>query len=125
MSDEVTEGELCDKMFSASGRTAQPTVLLDTTVKTIISGRRSSQLVKKLARSVGLPTLSTSYGDTGHELTAWNGLSKREKEWLVHVQPPGDIIAHVVKDIAAHYNMSTATVFYDSTFGTFLLLLFY
>lgn len=115
MSDEVTEGDLCNKLIGTKGPKA--TVLLDTTVKPSISGLRSGQLVKKFARSVGLPTVTTTYGDNGHEVLAWDGLTKREKEWLVHVQPPGDTISSMVKDIAGHFNMSTAVVFYDKTFG--------
>ena len=99
----------------------QPNILIDTTLKHSMTGRRAANLVKQFARSVGLPTVSTSYGMGADVEPAWMALSKREREWLVHVQPPGDVFAHAVPDIVRQFNLTTAAIIYDNTFGDFSL----
>lgn len=127
ISDETSERRLCqqilpagptnDKKALAASSLAGPTLLLDTTVKPSVTGVRSSQLVKTFVRKAGIPTISTGYSIGSEEETAWRDLTKREREWLIHVQPPGDIMPTMIADLCEHFNLTTAVIFYDKTFG--------
>lgn len=112
MTEKITEVSLC-KLINENG--SQPMLMLDTSL--VPSGGTSkSSLVKRVARSLGLPTISTTYS-IGTEIREWKDLQDYEEEILINVVPPGDIIPHSVRDITVHFNISQAVVFYDDSFG--------
>jgi len=78
-------------------------------------GSESSETVKAFASSMWLPTLSTSYGQDG-DIAQWKSLNESKKNFLLHVNPPADILAQVVRSIATTWNMTTAAILYDNSF---------
>ncbi|KAG1654620.1 Ionotropic receptor 25a [Nymphon striatum] len=87
-----------------------PVVVLDTTT----DGPQSS-MVKKVTRQLKIPTLTTSYGHLG-DIIEWKDLSPTEKEYLVQIMPPTDIIGQIVHDVGASQNLTTAGILYDDGF---------
>lgn len=111
--DEKTEDDVCTALISLG---PPVDLMIDATILPSASGRRTSAVVKNFARGYGMPTISTTYS-LGYVDPEWKDISESEREWLLHIQPPGDIIPAVVKSVAVEYSMNTAGIFYDSTFG--------
>lgn len=107
---------VCDQ-FSAlfSANVLSPVVVLDTT-----TNEPQSSIVKRVARKLKIPTLSASYGYKG-DIVEWNNLTMEEKEFLVQVMPPGDIIGQMIHDIGASQNLTNAGILYDDSFREFAL----
>ncbi|CAG2123118.1 unnamed protein product, partial [Medioppia subpectinata] len=62
-----------------------------------------------------IPTISTTY-QLGSGILNWRNLDDNEKQYLIHVNQPGDTIPIMVKDLTAHHNYKTVIVYYDESF---------
>ncbi|GIX98994.1 ionotropic receptor 25a [Caerostris darwini] len=107
--DGLTETVVCETIVKE-----RPTVLLDTTRRPRSVGNRAGTLVKKVARKMGIPTVSATYGKP-KGIMEWEDLSSIEKQYLVQIPPPGYIITQAVRDIASALNMTTTGVLFDET----------
>ena len=105
--------KVCEKLVSP-----KPTVLIDTTRKPIEKENRAGPLVKKIARKMGIPTISATYGNM-NGILKWEKLTEKEKQYLVQIPPPGYIITQVIRDIASHQTMSTTGVLFDESIGKY------
>ncbi|KFM61477.1 hypothetical protein X975_00914, partial [Stegodyphus mimosarum] len=97
--DGLTESEVCERIT-----TPNPAILIDTTRRPRAIGNRAGPLVKKVARKMGIPTVSATYGKM-KGIAEWENMSETEKQYLIQISPPGYIITQVVRDIATHQNM--------------------
>ncbi|GFT68838.1 ionotropic receptor 25a, partial [Nephila pilipes] len=97
----------------------KPTILIDTTRRPRAIGNRAGTLVKKVARKMGIPTVSATYGKM-EGIMEWENLSDMEKQYLVQIAPPGYIITQAVRDVASHQNMTTTGVLFDESIGKHL-----
>ncbi|XP_064468502.1 ionotropic receptor 25a-like [Ornithodoros turicata] len=112
LTEEATVMSLCSQVFA----TSPPTVLLDAVREPGSTISRLSTVVREMARKMGIPTLSLTYGwHNDYELSGWNGLRLHEKEYLVHVTPPGDMYTQVIRDLCVHMDLNTAGILYDET----------
>lgn len=104
----TTEEQLCNSLLN-SGPT--PSIVIDTTNKETIEG----EVVKHFVRHYGIPSVTTSTGLYDKE-RSWIELGNLEKEWLLQINNPTDIISSLVDDIITEYGVSNAVLFYDSSF---------
>lgn len=65
---------------------------------------------------MAIPTVSGTYGKK-EGIMEWENLDDTEKQYLVQIAPPGYTITQVVRDIAAHQNMTTTGVLFDESIG--------
>ena len=79
-----------------------------------------SDVVKTMTWTLGLPTLSSSYGETG-EIREWRDLSPQQQNYLIQIRPPGDVITGVIRELITRQNITNAAILYDKTFGNFYL----
>jgi hypothetical protein len=77
-----------------------------------------SPILKNMAREMGIPTISTTY-QLGSGIVNWRNLDDIEKQILIHINQPGDIIPQMAKDIAVHYSYRTVVILYDQSFREF------
>lgn len=88
-----------------------PHVVLDTTITSI-----ASETVKSLTAALALPTVSTSYGQEG-DIRQWRDLDENQRNYLLQVMPPTDIIPEVIRSIVEYMNITNAAILYDESFG--------
>lgn len=88
-----------------------PHVILDTT----ITGT-TSETVKSFASSIGLPTVSASYGQEGN-IRQWRNLDEKKRKYLLQIMPPVDVIPEVLRSIIKFMNISNAAILHDESFG--------
>ncbi|KAH6941510.1 hypothetical protein HPB50_019167 [Hyalomma asiaticum] len=59
-----------------------------------------STTVRDTARRMGLPTLSLTYSVyNDYTLSGWDHLTLLEREYLIHVTPPGESYTQVIRDL--------------------------
>lgn len=88
----------------------KPHVIFDTT-KTGVS----SETVKSLSAALGIPTISSSYGQDG-DLRQWRELPEKKKAYLLQVNPPADLLTEIVRSIVIYMNITNAAILYDESF---------
>lgn len=91
---------------------AYPHLVLDTTMTGI-----ASETVKSFTAALGLPTISASFGQEG-DLRQWRNINENEKEYLIQVCPPADIIPEIIRAIILNQNITNAAILFDNSFGT-------
>ena len=111
-----------------------PDLVLDLTKNGI-----SSEAVKLLSLSLGLPTVSAAFGEEGDIRFAvifltnvrnctrmlffgrqWIDLTDEQQKYLIQVRPPGDLFPDILRDLAIANNITNAAILYDTSFGVFL-----
>lgn len=102
---------MCERIIAPN-----PTILIDTVRRPSAKGNRVGPLVKKIARKMGVPTVSAAYGKM-KGIMEWETLNEAEKQYLVQITPPGNIITQVIRDIASHQKMTTTGVLFDESIG--------
>lgn len=90
---------------------AYPHIVLDTTMTGL-----GSETVKSFTGALGLPTISASFGQEG-DLRQWRNIDDVEKQYLIQISPPADIIPEIVRTIVLNQNISNAAILFDNTFG--------
>jgi ionotropic glutamate receptor len=106
--EEVTAEFLCEKLMVHG---PLPTVVIDTTEKGSIEGTRVKEFLKKF----GVPTLSLSTGMINNE-RSWSVIREQEKEWLLQINPPVDVISTLASDLVLEYGLKNIALLYDSSF---------
>lgn len=109
--------QVCSVYSEAVKDNQPPHLVLDTTKKMVIS-----ELVKAFTSALGLPTISTSFGQNG-DSQKWRDLNEQKQKYLLQVLPPLDTIPDIVRTIVIHMNISNAAVLFDEAFGKSLIAL--
>ena len=76
----------------------------------------SSEMVKSLTLSLGLPTVTSSTGEA-EDISEWSALTAEQQKYLVQVRSPSDMLPNIINDLTALTNITNAAVFYDESFG--------
>jgi ionotropic glutamate receptor len=103
--------QLCSKLTSMIDANNPPDIILDSTRAGVMS-----DVVKTMSWTLGLPTLSTSYGEEG-DIREWRDLTPAQKNYLVQIRPPGDVITDVIREVISRMNITNAAILYDNSFG--------
>ncbi|XP_077522313.1 ionotropic receptor 25a [Amblyomma americanum] len=110
--DEATVADVCSAIFADP----RPDVLIDAVRTPGSTVDKLSTAVRDTARRMGLPTLSLTYGvHNDYTLSGWDRLTALEREYLVHITPPGDIYTQVIRDLCKEMDLNTAGIIYDSS----------
>lgn len=88
-----------------------PHVVLDTTMTGL-----ASETVKSFTLALGLPTISASFGQEG-DLRQWRNIDESEKDYLIQIMPPADVIPELVRTIVLNQNITNAAILFDDSFG--------
>lgn len=88
-----------------------PHLVLDTTMTGM-----ASETVKSFAAALALPTISSSFGQDG-DLRQWRNIDDEQKEYLIQIMPPADLIPEVIRTIVLYQNISNAAILFDNSFG--------
>jgi len=106
----VTVEKVCAELDSMLDAGTPPDLVLDLTKIGI-----SSEVVKSLSLTLGLPTVASALGEKG-DIREWKDLTDEQKKYLIQVRPPGDLLPNVIRDLALASNITNAGILYDSTF---------
>ncbi|KAK9884539.1 hypothetical protein WA026_007380 [Henosepilachna vigintioctopunctata] len=101
---------LCRTYASMLETSTPPHLVLDTTLTGL-----SSETVKSFTASLGLPTITASFGQE-RDLIKWRNIDDDEKKYMIQINPPNDIIPQVIKHIVKKQNITNAAVIFDSSF---------
>nr|AHN49641.1 ionotropic glutamate receptor 25a [Caligus rogercresseyi] len=107
---ENSTNAVCSKLRTMLDAGTPPDMILDTT-----SAGALSEVVKSLSLSLGIPTLSTSYGDM-QDVREWRNLTMNQEKYLIRVRPPGDILPNIIRSIITTDNITNAAVLFDDSF---------
>ncbi|KAH9363106.1 hypothetical protein HPB48_014112 [Haemaphysalis longicornis] len=119
--DEATESDVCNSMF---GGDPKPDVLIDAVRTPGSTEEKLSTMVRRTARQMGLPTVSLTYGvHNDYTLSGWDQLSPLERDFLVHITPPGDLYTQVIRDLCKNMDLATAGIIYDNSVSEWRALL--
>lgn len=75
-----------------------------------------SEIAKSFTSALGLPTVSSGFGQKD-DIYQWRNMNKEKQKFLLQVMPPSDIIPEVIRPIVINTNMSNAAILFDRTFG--------
>lgn len=101
---------ICAKYGESIQKKQPPHVIFDTTKSGV-----ASETVKSFSNSLGLPTITASYGQEG-DLRQWRNIDDKKSKYLLQVMPPADIIPEVIRSIVKYMNITNAAILYDDTF---------
>ena len=73
---------------------------------------------------VGLPTLSTSFGEEG-EIREWRDLSPEQENYLIQIRPPADMATGVIRQLISRQNITNAAILFDKNFGKHMMYHFF
>lgn len=88
-----------------------PHLVLDTTMTGL-----GSETVKSFTAALGLPTVSASFGQEG-DLRQWRNIDDMEKQYLIQICPPADIIPEIIRTIVLNQNITNAAIMFDNSFS--------
>lgn len=88
-----------------------PHVVLDMTMTGM-----ASETVKSFTAALGLPTISASFGQDG-DLRLWRNINAEQKNYLVQVMPPADVIPEIIRTIVEKQKIANAAILFDDSFG--------
>ena len=89
-----------------------PDLVLDFTL-----GGTTSEVMKFLSLSLGLPTVTSTMGEE-EDITEWNSLTESQEKYLIQVRSPSDLFQYIVRDLAELTNITNAVILFDDSFGT-------
>ncbi|KAL6266796.1 hypothetical protein P5V15_003627 [Pogonomyrmex californicus] len=103
---------ICNAWSSAisKGGTTVPDLVLDVTRINLGAEASSS-----FTAAVGVPTLSAQYGQEG-DIRSWRDLDLDQKNYLIQIMPPSDLVPEAIRQIASQMNITNAGILYDKNF---------
>lgn len=104
---------VCEKIIAPN-----PTILIDTVRRPQSEDNRVGVFVKKVARRMGVPTVSANFGKYT-AIEGWEDLDEVERTYLIQIPPPGSLITQVVRDIAVLQTMTTTGVLLDQNLSKY------
>lgn len=66
-------------------------------------------------KALALPVVSAAYGQES-DLRQWWNIKEQEKNYLLQVMPPLDMIPEVIRSIVLRMNITNAAILYDDLF---------
>lgn len=102
--------QVCGKLETMIDANTPPDLILDTSRAGVLS-----EVVKSLSLTLGIPTVSMSYGEDG-DLREWRGLTSQQANYLVQIRPPGDVITSVIRQLVSRQNITNAAILFDDSF---------
>lgn len=106
----ITPFPVCTTYDNMLATSKTPHLVLDTTMTGL-----ASETVKSFTASLALPTISGSFGQEG-DLRQWRNIDDNEKEYLIQISPPADIIPEIVRTLVLNQNISNAAILFDDNF---------
>ncbi|XP_071447959.1 ionotropic receptor 25a [Hetaerina americana] len=100
---------LCKEYNESLLEEKPPHVVIDTTMTGI-----TSETVKYFTSALGLPTVSSSYGQQS-DIRQWQNLGSEKQKYLIQIMPPGDLIPEVVRSLVLEQNITSAAILYDDS----------
>ena len=88
-----------------------PDVVLD-----LSTAGDSSEMVKSLTLSLGLPTVTSTAGEA-EDIKEWSALTAEQQKYLVQVRSPSDLLPFIIRDLAALTNITNAAILHDESFS--------
>ncbi|XP_011312741.1 glutamate receptor ionotropic, kainate 2 [Fopius arisanus] len=74
-----------------------------------------AETVNSFTAAMGVPTLSAQFGQEG-DLRHWRELTDDQKNYLIQVLPPADLVPEAIRQLAITMNMSNAAIMFDENF---------
>lgn len=91
--------------------------------------RKASETVKSFTAGLALPTIAASFGQDG-DLILWRNISDEQKNYLIQIMPPADVISEIVRKIIIRQTLKgdvepkhfdarirNAAILFDDSFG--------
>lgn len=75
-----------------------------------------SEIAKSFTSNLGLPTVSSGFGQQG-DIYQWRNINDEKQKYLLQIMPPADIMTEIIRSIAISTDMTNATILFDETFG--------
>lgn len=88
-----------------------PHVVIDFTTTGV-----GSETIKSFTAALALPTVSGSFGQEG-DLRQWRGLTSNQKQYLLQVMPPADLLPESIRAIVTKQGITNAAIIFDEFFG--------
>ncbi|KAG7201200.1 hypothetical protein KM043_003987 [Ampulex compressa] len=104
--------KICNVWLQATSRRGAevPDLLLDMTTAGV-----GAKLTNSFTASLGIPTLSAQYGQEG-DLQYWRNLDADQKNYLIQVMPPADLVPEAIRPLAMQLNVTNAAILFDDNF---------
>ena len=102
---------VCGELDSMIDSGSPPDVVLD-----LSTSGDSSEVVKSLSLTLGLPTVSSTMGEAG-DIKEWSALTAEQEKYLVQVRSPADMFQYIIKDMASLTNITNAAILFDESFS--------
>ena len=88
-----------------------PDVVLD-----LSTAGDTSELVKSLSLTLGLPAVSSSMGKAG-DIKEWSALTGAQEKYLLQVRSPSDMFQYIFNDMATLTHINNAAILFDESFS--------
>ena len=88
-----------------------PDVVLD-----LSTSGDSSEVVKSLTRTLGLPTVSSTMGKAG-DIKEWSALTSEQEKYLVQVRSPSDMFQYIIQDLVTVTHITDLAILFDESFS--------
>lgn len=94
-------GQICTAWYQSlvKGAVNAPDIILDTTMR-----GKGAEIVQIVTAGLGMPTISTQYGQEG-DLKNWKNLNRDQRKFLIQINPPTDLIPGVIRQLAIKMNI--------------------
>ena len=102
---------VCGELDSMIDSGSPPDVVLD-----LSTSGDSSEVVKSLSLSLGLPTVTSTMGEAG-DIINWSELTAEQQKYLVQVRSPAEMFRDIIKDMVTHTKISNAAILFDESFS--------
>ena len=104
--------DICSAWDSAikGSATEVPDMVLDTTTSGF-----PAETVNSFTFALGIPTLSGRFGQEG-DLRRWREMTSDQKQYLIQVMPPADLIPEAIRQLAIKTKIGNAAVVFDKSF---------
>ncbi|XP_057341195.1 ionotropic receptor 25a [Microplitis mediator] len=87
-----------------------PDLVLDTTRSGF-----GAEAINSFTASIGVPTFSSQFGQK-NDLRPWNDLTPDQKNYLVQIMPPADLIPDAIRQLCSQMNITNAAIIFDKGF---------
>ncbi|XP_044735980.1 ionotropic receptor 25a-like isoform X2 [Chrysoperla carnea] len=101
---------LCTTYTKLVDENTPPHVVLDVTMSGF-----ASETVKSFTAALAIPTITASFGQDG-DLRLWRNIKDEQKNYLVQIMPPADIIPEIIRTIVEKQKIANAAILFDDSF---------
>lgn len=101
-----------DAAYAKGNAGKHPDIVIDFTRHGI-----PSEAVKMITKVMTLPTISGTFGQEG-DIRTWRDLSANQKNYLIQIAPPPDLVPQAVRSLVSQQDMTSAVLLFDDEYGT-------